>query len=126
MQAIMSRPRLTKAKASRVLSGELRFDPDWTMTFTQQGEYEACHAAERFLQERGFSVGIMQGPSPRAIMLGDYQIAKWRNLSREDIAKNHGAMTGNMRTGPITIVIYGSGLAAEVEARLAAIKKAVA
>lgn len=36
------------------------------------------------LQRNGWSVGRMQGSSPRGIKSGSYDIMKWRNLSFED------------------------------------------
>lgn len=76
--------------------------------FTDKGDFLAMHAAERFLDERGFSFGPTQGHDPRAIMFGDYLVSKWGNLSRQNIADNHGVMFGVPRTGPITVVIYST------------------
>ena len=72
------------------------------ITFNQTGDFEAMNAAERWLAERGISVGHMQGPEPRGLLFGDYQIAKWRNLTAKERAVLHGRMTGG-RAGPVTI-----------------------
>jgi len=91
---------------------------DFSITFAAEGTWAAVSEAERFLADRGFSVGAMQGPAPRAIMYGDYLISKWRNLRPADIAENHGVMVGNMRNGPVTITIYSR--ATEARAAIAA------
>ena len=75
------------------------------LLFQQVGEFEACRAAEKWLAQNGYSVGRMQAGSPRGILKGDIDIMKWRNLSAEERAALHGRMTGNMRHGPVTIVI---------------------
>lgn len=36
--------------------------------------------AEQYLNDMGYSIGRMQGPSPRGIKLGTWDIQKWRNL----------------------------------------------
>lgn len=77
-------------------------------TFTAEGDWKAKDLAEQFLRERGFAYGPTQGHDPRAIMFGDYLVSKWRNLTRADIAANHGVMLGVLRTGPITVVIYST------------------
>lgn len=74
--------------------------------FDQQGDFEACRAAEAWCRENGYSVGTMQGRDPRGILLGDYDIAKWRNLDKMHRAALHGVMTGSMRNGPVTVEIY--------------------
>lgn len=88
--------------------------PAFERTFTAAGPFAATREAEQFLRERGFSFGPTQGPDPRAIMHGDYLVSKWRNLTRADIAANHGCMFGRPRTGPITVIVYS---AAPIEAR---------
>lgn len=71
------------------------------MIFTQPGDFAACRAAEAWLTRRGFSVGHMQAHHPRGILLGDYNIQKWRNLSAADRLALHALMTGDMRNGPV-------------------------
>src|SRR4051794_35296443 len=79
-----------------------------TRTFYGSVDFQACRPAQRFLAERGFSVGSMKGPSPRGILYGEYDIQKWRNLSAEERRELHGIMAGSMRNGPITITLYDS------------------
>jgi hypothetical protein len=73
--------------------------------FDRPGEFKACEAAERWLSERGFSVGRMQGHSPRGILHGDFDIQKWRNLRKDELSALHGRMWGSMRHGPVYIEI---------------------
>lgn len=74
-------------------------------TFTGDRAFEASDAAEKWCKENLISCGRMQGPDPRGLLYGDYDIAKWRNLSAQDRRELHGTMTGDMRNGPITIDI---------------------
>lgn len=71
--------------------------------FDNQGDWAATHAAEKWCKEQSVSVGAMQRDSPRGLKRGDYSIAKWRNLSKEDAILLDGTMTGDPRNGPITI-----------------------
>ncbi len=87
------------------------------LTFTNPTPFAACYAAEACLAKRGFSVGPMQGPDPRGILFGDYDIQKWRNLTAAHKAALHGEMTADsMRYGPVTIRLYASAPAEAVEA----------
>jgi hypothetical protein len=65
-------------------------------------------SAETFLEERGFSIGHNQRDSPRGVMFGKFEISKWRNMNDKEIQALHGRMTGDMRNGPVTIVIFQS------------------
>ncbi len=78
-----------------------------TIAFDQLGDFEACRAAEKWCAERGISVGEMQGPAPRGLLVGNYCIAKWRNLTNAERRELKGRMTGNMRNGPVTITLEG-------------------
>lgn len=75
------------------------------MEFTDPGDFIACWAAEEWLKRRGFSVGSMQGPEPRAIWHGDCYISKWRGLSAAEKRDMHASMTGDMRNGPVRITL---------------------
>lgn len=46
--------------------------------------FETEQDAVSMLESNGWSVGRMQGDSPRGIMSSKYDIMKWRNLSTED------------------------------------------
>lgn len=90
------------------------------VVFEQEGTFAALHACERFLTDRGFSFGSWQRGAPCAVMFGDYDISKWRNLSAAERAATHGQFSGDGRNGPIILVLTP---AAPDEAR-AAIAKA--
>lgn len=85
-----------------------------TVEFNNTGDFEACRAAESWLDSRGFSVGSMQGDEPRAIWHGDCYISKWRGLSAADKREMHASMTGDQRKGPVRITLHA---AASPEAR---------
>lgn len=74
-------------------------------TFSEKGDFKAVYAAENWLKENGYSVGIMQAGSPRGILKGYFMISKWRNLSTEEQDHLDGTMDGDMRNGPVTITI---------------------
>lgn len=73
--------------------------------FTEQGDFAALDAAEAFCGKVGLSVGRMQRGDPRGLLFGDFDIAKWRNLSAADRASLHGEMIGG-RLGPVAIRLF--------------------
>lgn len=77
--------------------------PDIVMTFADEGDFQAMHAAERWCAENGYSVGSSALGLPRGLMRGDWLIAKWRNLTNQERAQLDGQMVGDMRNGPITV-----------------------
>ena len=90
-----------------IAAGNALANPYATLRFSGAGDFDAMHAAERYLRQRGFSIGQLQGPAPRAIMFGAYDfIAKWRNLTPAERKSSHGQMTGDMRSGPVTVTIF--------------------
>jgi hypothetical protein len=83
----------------------------WRRVFASRVE------AETYLAERGFSVGRMQGPDPRGILLGACDIQKWRNLSRADRMALHGTMQRGPEVGsPVAVTILPSAPAEAHEA----------
>ncbi|MHC8380694.1 hypothetical protein [Pseudomonas sp. LB3P14] len=38
-----------------------------------------------------------------AVLQGDWPIAKWKNLTRKEIAALDGKVDGNFRDGPVTV-----------------------
>ena len=74
-----------------------------SITFTGE-EFAAQRAAEKFLQDAGFSVAPSQRGSPRGIMFGRYKIAKWRNLTASERRALHGRVMGG-REGPVVVSI---------------------
>lgn len=73
--------------------------------FKQEGEFAAMRAAEVWCAERGISVGRMERGKPCGLLYGDFDIAKWHNMSRREIEALDGRMTGDMRHGPVTVEI---------------------
>lgn len=74
--------------------------------FDEQGEFAAMNAAEAWCAGHGLSVGQMQRGAPRGLLMGNFEVAKWRNLTREERAALHGLMTGDMRHGPINVHLH--------------------
>jgi hypothetical protein len=73
--------------------------------FDSNETFGAMYAAEAFLKSAGFSVGRNQRGEPRGILYGDHDIQKWRNLRAADRAALHGRMIGDMRTGPVWVML---------------------
>jgi hypothetical protein len=74
-----------------------RFDPSrktspWTFRWFFVDMHAARAEAERCLVEFGFSVGRRQRGSPSGILLGDFDIQKWRNLRPHERAALHGTL----------------------------------
>lgn len=90
----MASERLTKAEAG------------WSTWFRDVGDFRASDAAERFLRERGYSVGPMQCGAPRGILKGDFGIGKWRNLNKQERAELDGVMEGDFRDGPVHVRLF--------------------
>lgn len=77
------------------------------IVFDQLSEFEASRAAEAWCDERGIAVGAAQAGAPRGLLVGYFQIAKWRNLNDAERRELNGRMTGDMRHGPVTIELNG-------------------
>lgn len=64
------------------------------LRFPNDGEgFSGLHAAERWLEAHGYSVGSLQGPSPVGILHGNYSISKWRNLNTAHRKELDGTIT---------------------------------
>lgn len=76
----------------------------WRVVFVNED------AAEKYLEQRGFSVGRTQRDEQRGILLGDFDIQKWRNLRPADRAGLHGVMQRTLRgpNSPAAITIFAS------------------
>lgn len=83
--------------------------------FNESGDFAALNAAQKWCRDNGISYGSLQRDDPVGLMVGDYDIAKWRNLSATDRAELDGTLTGDKRNGPVLIE-----LTPEAHARLAA------
>lgn len=74
---------------------------------TPGDDFSAFYAAVVFLEARGFTVGPGSIGNPCGIMYGrDWQIAKWKNLTAQEKAQLHGALSGDRRRGPVTVAIF--------------------
>jgi hypothetical protein len=77
----------------------------FTKTFESKETFKAYHLAEEFCQTNGISFGASCAVGPTALLFGEHQIAKWRNLTTEEQKKVHGIIRGDMRTGPVRVYI---------------------
>ena len=84
-------------------------------TFDQPGDFAAVDAAERACRDAGFSVGATQRGAPRGLLLGDFAISKWRNMTLEQRRVLHAQMIGG-RDGPVTITLQDGAPPAAVAA----------
>lgn len=73
--------------------------------FDDKGDFVAFHKAENCLKEQEYSIGRMCGEEPIGIKKGKWDIMKWRNLSNEDIDQLDGQIEGDMRNGPVKVII---------------------
>ena len=71
--------------------------------FQRAGDFESWYECQRWLKERGYSVGSTCFGSPVGVLRGDYIIAKWRNLNEKERAELDGTVTGDFRNGPLTL-----------------------
>lgn len=74
-----------------------------SMTFANSKEFQATRDAEAWCEAMGLSVGAMQAHAPRGLLFGDYDIAKWRNLTKAERKALDGQMTGDFRNGPVYV-----------------------
>lgn len=74
--------------------------------FTQTETFEAYREACAWLDKNGYSYGSMCNPLPTGILKGDFIIAKYRNLTKNEISELDGTITGNYRNGPVTIKLF--------------------
>ena len=72
-------------------------------TFDQKGTFEALYACQRWLTANGYSYGSTCCAEPVGVLKGDYVIAKWRNLTRQERAELHGTVDGDFREGPLVL-----------------------
>lgn len=75
----------------------------FTKTFGQEGTFQALYAAHKWLEDNGYSYGSTCRDAPIGVMKGDYIVAKWRNLSRNEVAELDGVLFGNPRNGPLEL-----------------------
>lgn len=88
----------------------------WQHLFSDRGDFAAFVSASAFAKRAGFCVGSTCAGHPTGLMHGYDYVAKWRNLSIAERAALHGVMFGDIRHGPIMVVIFDL---APFEARVA-------
>ena len=76
-------------------------------TFTSDQTFEALYTAEEWLKQRGYSVGRMCFPEPIGVAKGQFDIVKWKHLDDEDKRCLDGVIVGDMRHGPVTVLLSG-------------------
>jgi len=88
-----------------------------TKIFNNKGTFAAIHAAEEYCKSKGYSVGIMDGDSPIALVHRPMNyIAKWHNLSHADRESVDGVIESeDFRKGPVKVTFYKEKVKGEYE-----------
>lgn len=79
---------------------------DNILQFESPETFGALEAAREWCRERGVSYGSTEGKSPIGLLIGDYNISKWRNMTPRERAQLDGHLEGSARHGPIRLVAY--------------------
>lgn len=74
-------------------------------TFDCPDTFNSLYAAQNWLAERGYSYGPGSVMCPMPVLKGDYQIAKWKNFTKQEIAQLDGKIDGNFRDEPVTVTL---------------------
>lgn len=74
-------------------------------TFESEETFGAYNEAEEFCKSLGLSIGRMCAPMPTGIKKGDFDIAKWKNLSFSDKSLLDGGLIGDFRNGPVAVYL---------------------
>jgi hypothetical protein len=78
-----------------------------TKSFNVPGTFESYYAAIDWCKENGYSYGSTARNMPVALYKGDFNIAKWYNLSKIEQNTCDGVMLStDFREGEVTIIIY--------------------
>lgn len=79
-------------------------------TFKVEGTFKSMYAAQKFANDNGYGYGSTSAMHPTALMKGDYYSYglphKMKNFTKQQISQVHGIMKGDMRDGPVTVIIY--------------------
>lgn len=67
--------------------------------------FDSEEDAGRALKSCGFSLGRMQRDNPRGVMVGDWDIPKWRNLSGKEKGELHGQYKRWGRGGHVIVTL---------------------
>lgn len=80
---------------------------DLTIEFKREGTFQSFYAAQSWLGEHGYSYGSMCSPQPIGVLKGDWNIAKWKNLTAKEKRELDGIMiSDNWREGSVKIKIF--------------------
>ncbi len=78
------------------------------LTFFEKGTFESMYAANRWCINNGYSYGSTCFRSAVGLKKGDYLVAKWKNLTKQEIDGLDGIMfSDDFREGTVRIHIYG-------------------
>lgn len=93
----------------------ITFEADDTLVvrFNQPGTFNAMHAAEQWCREHGVSYGPSDRSGTQGLLVSDFAIAKWRNLTPKERAECHGtipATAAKGREGPLVLRISRAAL----------------
>ena len=80
----------------------------FTKTFNDIGTFQALYAAQNWLEENGYSYGSSCVMRPIPVLKGEFVIAKWKNLTKAEVAALDGSIDGDLRNGPITVYLKQS------------------
>lgn len=81
------------------------------LRFDEPGDFTALNAAQKWCRDRGISYGSLQRDDPVGLLVGEFDIAKWRNLSAVERQQLDGTLTGDKRNGPVFIRLKSAALA---------------
>ena len=73
--------------------------------------YALMHATEQWCRDHGVSCGPTDRSRVRGLLVGEFLIAKWHNLTAKERRECHGTITGDGREGPLFLRISRSALA---------------
>jgi hypothetical protein len=80
--------------------------------FDQTGDFAAINAARQWCRQNGVSFGPLDRFDVVGLMVGDYAISKWHNMTEKEKKACDGTITGDFRNGPLTLRISRAALAA--------------
>lgn len=92
---------MTLNEICEVLDKEVRLAGE----FKSEETFGAYHEAEEYCKALGVSVGRMCHPLPTGLAKGEFDIAKWKNLSAEDKTLLDGVIVGDFREGPVKVYL---------------------
>ena len=78
----------------------------YELKFFKEGTFESYYEAIGWCNENGYSCGVLCRHLPIALKKGDFNIAKWKNLTKSEKQDIDGVMLGDFREGEVSIIIY--------------------